>query len=77
LSIINLKLWHMEDEARRKDVDDSHIADAKRKIDILNQQRNDLIEELDELFLDVISGKKKMKVYRQFKMYNDPKYLKK
>ena len=44
---VNFDLWHTEDEARRKDVDDRHIADCKRAIDGLNQRRNDLIERVD------------------------------
>ncbi len=46
----NLELWHLEDEARREDVPLSYIGRIKRKIDITNQQRNDLIDKIDELF---------------------------
>ena len=45
----NLELWHLEDEARRKGVGDTYIGKIKRKIDRANQQRNDLIDTLDEL----------------------------
>jgi hypothetical protein len=72
ISIMNLKLWHLEDEARRTDVDDSRIAAVKRKIDVANLQRNDLIEELDALLADFLSGEKKPKVYKQLKMYGKP-----
>jgi hypothetical protein len=47
----NYQLWNQEDQARRTDVDDSVIAGVKRAIDKLNQQRNDLIEKLDEALL--------------------------
>jgi len=46
----NLELWNLEDEARRKDVPLSYIGSIKRKIDIANQKRNDLIDKIDELF---------------------------
>ena len=45
--LMNFTLWHVEDTARRKDVDDSVIADCKRRIDTWNQRRNDAMEEVD------------------------------
>lgn len=45
----NMELWHLEDEARRPDVSDAHIGRVKRKIDIANQNRNDLIDRIDKL----------------------------
>ncbi|MBU1863261.1 MAG: DUF4254 domain-containing protein [Candidatus Omnitrophica bacterium] len=46
----NIELWHLEDEARREDVDLSFIGSIKRKIDVANQQRNDCIDLIDEMF---------------------------
>ena len=50
LSNKNLELWHLEDEARRKDVGLDYIGGIKRKIDLTNQHRNDFIDKIDELF---------------------------
>ncbi|MDP8216747.1 MAG: DUF4254 domain-containing protein [Candidatus Kaelpia imicola] len=46
----NLELWNLEDEARREDVPLSSIGSIKKKIDVVNQQRCDLIDDIDELF---------------------------
>ena len=51
----NLELWHLEDEARRKDVTLAYIGGIKKKIDLANQQRNDYIDKIDELFNGSIS----------------------
>jgi transcription initiation factor TFIIIB Brf1 subunit/transcription initiation factor TFIIB len=45
----NSELWHLEDEARRSNVDDTYIGRIKRKVDVANQSRNDLIDQIDEL----------------------------
>ena len=50
LSIVNIKLWHEEDKARS--INDTKVARAKRAIDVLNQERNNLIEKIDELFIN-------------------------
>lgn len=55
----NLELWHLEDEARRKDVTLEYIGGIKKKIDLANQQRNDFIDKIDELFEKKAKGRKK------------------
>ena len=50
----NFSLWALEDQARRRDVDDSVIAEIKRSIDAWNQRRNDLMERIDEMLLDAL-----------------------
>ena len=52
---VNFELWHQEDLARDTDVSDSKIAGVKREIDVLNQRRNDLIEQLDQFLVNVLS----------------------
>lgn len=73
LSILSLRIYHMEEQACRKDTDQDHRRATGRKLEILKEQLKDLLTSLDELIDDIFSGKKRMKVYRQFKMYNDPK----
>lgn len=52
----NLELWHLEDEARRKDVSLQYVGKIKRKIDPVNQQRNDYIDRIDKLLEEKISS---------------------
>jgi hypothetical protein len=72
LSILALKIFHIRRETERTDVSGEHIDACKRKLSILTEQKNDLSIALDQLFDDIGSGRKYMKVYRQLKMYNDP-----
>lgn len=58
LAQANLKLWHLEDEARRKDVTLSYIGKIKKMIDPANQQRNDYIDRIDQLLEEKISSLK-------------------
>lgn len=71
LSILALKIYHMDLEAHRSDADDAHRAKCAGKLDILLQQRADLISAINALIEDIAAGRKYMKVYRQMKMYND------
>jgi cell division protein FtsB len=72
LSILALRLYHMEEQAARTDADDAHIAKVKSRLVVLREQRRDLAASLGELLADVFAGRKRLKVYHQFKMYNDP-----
>ena len=53
---VNFELWHQEDLARDPDVSDSKIASVKRLIDLFNQRRNDLIEQMDQFLLNIINS---------------------
>ncbi|MCK5440228.1 MAG: DUF4254 domain-containing protein [Gemmatimonadetes bacterium] len=53
--LVNIRLWHEEDEARRPSVADHVVAATKRRIDVLNQQRNDLIERIDDVLLELLA----------------------
>ena len=71
LSILILKIYHMEEESNRKDVTEDHRNNCQKKLDILIEQREDLSESIDQLLMDLSKGIKKMRVYKQMKMYND------
>jgi len=64
LTITNLRIWMLED-IKRTSQDDHEIADATRKTNILNQQRTDLIQEIDGFILGLLDGTRKMKNYKQ------------
>lgn len=72
LSILALKIYHMQQEVMRNDVSEAHKAACQKKLDILLEQRTDLSSAIDELIGDIEKGEKYMKVYKQMKMYNDP-----
>ena len=72
LSILSLRIRHMRLQAERKDVAAAHIEGCLAKLDRLKEQRTDLASCLDQLLADCASGASQFKVYRQFKMYNDP-----
>jgi hypothetical protein len=72
LSILALRLYHMAEQSRRSDADPSHTAKARARLEILHRQRHDLSNSLGELLADLFAGRKLLKVYHQFKMYNDP-----
>ncbi len=71
LSILALKIFHMEEEATRNDASASHKEACQNKLNILLEQRVDLSTALDQLLTDIEQGNKYMKVYKQMKMYND------
>lgn len=71
LSILALKIYHMNEEATRVDASEDHRAKCQAKLDVLLDQRTDLTTAIEELLKDIASGEKFMKVYKQMKMYND------
>lgn len=72
LSILALKIYHMQEQVERKDASKEHIKKCESKLSILLEQQKDLSIAIDQLLEDIKEGKKYMKVYRQMKMYNDP-----
>ena len=72
LSILALKIFHMQEETSRPDLGEPKLLDRRQKLSVLLQQQQDLSIAIDELVDDIQNGRKLMKVYRQMKMYNDP-----
>lgn len=72
LSILALKIFHTEEQALREDATEEHRARNGERLQILSQQRGDLVQCLAELWEDVSAGRRRFKLYRQMKMYNDP-----
>ncbi len=72
LSILNLKIYHMREEAERADANEAHREKCSFKLKVLLQQREDLSLAIDQLFDMLQKGKAIIKTYKQMKMYNDP-----
>ena len=71
MSILAIKIYHMQLETVREDASQSHRSSCLSKLNILLEQRKDLSSAIDDLLEDISAGKKFMKVYKQMKMYND------
>jgi predicted lactoylglutathione lyase len=71
LSIVNLRIWMAEDIKRNPDASDKQLADATRLTNVCNSQRNDLIQEIDELINHLVQSGSGQKLYKQgsTKMY--------
>ncbi len=65
LSVVNIRIWMAEDVKRNKDASDKEIADATRLTNVANQQRNDLIQEIDETINKLIISGEAQKLYKQ------------
>lgn len=72
LSILTLKVYYMGREAERQDATVVHRQTCRQCLAMLAEQRDDIYGCLCRLCLDLWSGRKTFKIYRQFKMYNDP-----
>ncbi|MDO5656102.1 MAG: DUF4254 domain-containing protein [Flavobacteriaceae bacterium] len=70
-SILSLKVYHMKEEAERSNATQEHRDAAGKKLAVLQEQKHDLSTAIEELLSDLEYGRKKMKVYKQMKMYND------
>jgi len=73
LSILSLKIFHTREQIERSDVDLDHIQRNRERLEVLTEQRVDLATSLKKLWDEIQNGKRRFKLYRQLKMYNDPK----
>ena len=73
LSILALRIYHMHEQTQRADADEAHRTACRARLAVLREQRADLAEALRLLEADLRKGRKRFKVYRQMKMYNDPR----
>lgn len=71
LSILALKIYHMNEEANRAEASVEHRAKCQEKLNVLLDQKNDMFISINDLLNDIENGDKFMKVYKQMKMYND------
>lgn len=71
MSILALKIFHMQEQLERKDADQEHRDKCSARLNILFEQKEDLTLAFNQLVQDILDGNKYMKVYRQMKMYND------
>lgn len=71
LSILALKIYHMDLEANRENASEEHQKKCTEKLNVLLEQKKDLTTSIDQLLDDIENGNVKMKVYKQMKMYND------
>lgn len=71
LSILALKIYHMNEEATRAEASEAHRAKCQEKLNVLLEQKSDMFSSINQLIVDIENGDKFMKVYKQMKMYND------
>ncbi|MDZ4850463.1 MAG: DUF4254 domain-containing protein [Pirellulaceae bacterium] len=72
LSIISLRIFHLEEQLERTDTEASHQEKVRSRISICRVQQEELAGCLDQLLGQILAGKMRHRTYRQFKMYNDP-----
>lgn len=72
LSVLALKLYHTDEEVHRASASEAHRLRNQARLSLLQEQRADLADCLDSLWRAVLTGQRRFKLYRQFKMYNDP-----
>ena len=72
LSILALRIYHLQEQLARDDVDQQHRERTSQKLRICFAQQQDLSDSLEQLLMEIVAGRKRHRTYRQLKMYNDP-----
>jgi len=72
LSILALKIYHTQEEIDRPAAPTGHRERNRERLALLTEQREDLVQCLDHLWQEILAGRRRFKIYRQLKMYNDP-----
>ena len=72
LSILSLRLYHLEEQLRRPEAPTDHWRSVRQKLALCRVQREDLADSVASLLTDILAGRRRHKTYRQMKMYNDP-----
>lgn len=72
LSIMSLRVYHLDEQLQRTDVTVRHTESVEKKLAVCLMQQADLSKSLQSLIDDIFAGRKIHRTYRQFKMYNDP-----
>lgn len=73
--VFELKIYHMVEQIQREDITPAHKKMCRQRLKILKMQRDDLVDEFSSLVQEIVYRRVKPKIYRQFKMYNDPRFL--
>ena len=71
ISILCLKIYHMQEQVDRTDADKKHKQQCLNKLNVLLEQKEDISKSFNDLLDEIQKGEKQIKVYRQMKMYND------
>ena len=72
LSILALRIYHMQEQLDRDDADSQHRSKVSAKLELCKIQQAELSGALQKLLNDIASGEVRHRTYRQMKMYNDP-----
>jgi hypothetical protein len=73
LSVLALRRYHLEEQLEEGNLAEAQVNLARERLRLCGEQQHDLAGALRDLLADIFAGRKRLKVYRQLKMYNDPR----